>query len=146
MQELTILLLQRIALLLLCAFLLTRIPSFRYLLDWEINVKTVLSHSVIFGLFGIASTQAGVIFDGEHFHSGLWYTSLPEDETLVSSGLVAVVIAGLLGGPAVGLGAGCITGGYTFTLGGHLIAASSLVNPITGFLAGLTARFFPRSG
>src|SRR5690606_40319385 len=50
--------------------------------------------------------------------------------------------AGLLGGPAVGLGAGCITGGYTLTLGGHLIAASSLVNPITGFLAGLTARFF----
>ena len=64
------------------------------------------------------------------------------DETLVSSSLVAVVIAGLLGGPAVGLGAGCITAGYTLTLGGHLIAASSLVNPITGFLAGITARFF----
>lgn len=142
MEELTILLLQRIALLLLCAFLLTRIPSFRYLLDREINLRTVLSHSVIFGLFGIASTQAGVIFDGERFYSGLWYTGLAPDETLVSSGLVAVVIAGLLGGPAVGLGAGCITGGYTLTLGGHLIAASSLVNPITGFLAGLTARFF----
>ena len=33
MEEVTILLLQRIALLLLCAFLLTRIPSFRSLLD-----------------------------------------------------------------------------------------------------------------
>lgn len=142
MQELTILLLQRIALLLLCAFLLTRIPSFRYLLDWEINVKTILSHSAVFGMFGIASTQAGVVFDGEQFYSGLWYTSLSPGETLVSSGLVAVVIAGLLGGPAVGLGAGCITAGYTLTLGGHLIAASSFVNPITGFLAGITARFF----
>ncbi len=142
MQEVTILLLQRIALLLLCAFLLTRIPSFRSLLDWEINVKTVLSHSLVFGLFGIASTQAGVIFDGEGFHSGLWYSDLSPDETLVSSSLVAVVIAGLLGGPAVGLGAGCITAGYTLTLGGHLIAASSFVNPITGFLAGITARFF----
>lgn len=142
MQELTILLLQRIALLLLCAFLLTRIPSFRYLLDREINVRTVLYHSIIFGLFGIASTQAGVVFDGEEFRIALWYSGLSPDETLVSSSLVAVVIAGLLGGPAVGLGAGCITAGYTLTLGGHLIIATSLANPITGFLAGLTARFF----
>src|SRR5699024_12579501 len=56
--------------------------------------------------------------------------------------LVAIVIAGLLAGPYVGLGAGIIAGLHLFFLGGIGVMANVIVNPLTGFLAGWTERFF----
>src|SRR5699024_11740881 len=58
--------------------------------------------------------------------------------------LVAIVIAGLLGGPAVGLGAGIIVGIHLFFLGGVGWFANVLINPLTGLLASLTGRFFSK--
>ena len=65
-----------------------------------------------------------------------------DHQLIVSMSLVAIVIAGLLGGPILGLGAGVITGIHLLFLGGVGGLANALVNPITGLLAGLTARFF----
>src|SRR5699024_12462677 len=45
-------------------------------------------------------------------------------------------------GPYVGLGAGIIAGLHLFFLGGIGVMANVIVNPLTGFLAGWTARFF----
>src|SRR5699024_3480341 len=47
-----------------------------------------------------------------------------------------------LAGPYVGLGAGIIAGLHLFFLGGIGVMANVIVNPLTGFLAGWTARFF----
>src|SRR5690606_14216973 len=59
-----------------------------------------------------------------------------------SMSLVAIVIAGLLGGPLLGFGAGVITVIHLFLLGGVGAVANAFINPLTGLLAGLTARFF----
>src|SRR5699024_10872715 len=67
------------------------------------------------------------------------------DEMVVSLSIIAIVIAGLLGGPRVGLGAGIITGIHLVFLGGIGWVANMLVNPITGLLAGLTGRFFSKA-
>ncbi len=133
---------ERLGLLLLLAFILTRIPGFRSLLDREMDAKTTVMHAIVFGLFGIAGTVAGVVVDEESIVNRLWVLSVGEDEMLVSSSLVAIVIAGLLGGPYVGLGAGVISGVFVYTLGGLGHVSNSLVNPLTGLLAGFTARFF----
>ncbi len=142
MELLTLTLFERLGLLLVIAFMLTRIPGFRALLDREVDRKTTGMHALIFGLFGIAAAQAGVVMDGERFISHFWVFSLEASQMLVDSSLVAIVIAGLLGGPVVGLGAGWVAGVYLFSLGGMGSLANLLVNPLTGFLAGLTARFF----
>ncbi|MGM7723072.1 LytS/YhcK type 5TM receptor domain-containing protein [Metabacillus sp. Hm71] len=142
MGDLTIILFERIGMLLIFAFMLTRIPSFRYLLDRELSVKTTIYHSIIFGILAIAGAQAGVkIADGQ-ITSHIWVLQLAEGEMLVGSSLVAIVISGLFGGPYVGLGAGSIVAVYCYLLGGEHVLAVCLANMLSGLIAGYTARFF----
>lgn len=141
MKYLTIILFERLGLLLLLAFVLTRVPGFKSLLYREYSKKMSLVHACMFGLFGIAGTITGIIIEDDTvIRTFIW--SVGDNQMVVSSSLVAIVIAGLLGGPVVGLGAGLIAGTHLFSLGGIGFIANSLVNPLTGLLAGLTARFF----
>ncbi|HET7578624.1 MAG TPA: LytS/YhcK type 5TM receptor domain-containing protein [Bacillales bacterium] len=142
MEQLTLILFERIGMLLIFAFMLTRIPSFRHLLDRELGVKTILYHSIFFGIFGIAAAQAGVVLSDGEITSHLWTFELADGQTLVGSTLVAIVIAGLLGGPYVGLGAGLIAAAYLQFLGGDTMIANGITNLLAGLLAGYTARFF----
>lgn len=142
MTDLTIVLFERLGLLLVLAFVLTRIPGFRSLLYREYSIRMSIVHACVFGIFGIAGTITGVMIadDGTVIHELI--LGVEDGQMVVSSSLVAIVIAGLLGGPVVGLGAGFIAGAHLFILGGTGFWANGLVNPLTGLLAGLTARFF----
>ncbi|WP_289890616.1 LytS/YhcK type 5TM receptor domain-containing protein [Virgibacillus pantothenticus] len=141
MKELTIILFERQGLLLVIAFVMTRTPGFRTLLYREYSVRMSIVHSFIFGLFGIASTITGITIDGDTIiRSFVWQAE--DDQLIVSSSLIAIVIAGLLGGPSVGFGAGIIAGAHVMLLGGIGWLANGIVNPLTGLLAGLTAQFF----
>lgn len=142
MEFLTYILVQRLGLLLILAFLLTRIPSFRSLLDREMDAKTTILHALIYGLFGIAGTVSGVVLEDDVIVSHFIIRPVQDDQLLLSSSLVAIVIAGLLGGPVVGLGAGFIAGMHLFYLGGIGDVSSCIVNILTGLLVGMTARFF----
>lgn len=145
MKDLTIILLERIGLLLVIAFVLTRIPNFGSLLNHEYDRKMTFIHALVFGLFGITSTHFGILFEnGEVVGKGIVW-SVENDQMIVSLSLIAVVIAGLLGGPAVGLGAGIIAGAHLAFLGGIGWFANMLVNPLTGLLAGLTGQFFSKA-
>ncbi len=143
MGILTLTLFERIGLIMIFAFMMTRIPSFRYLLDRELTLKTIIYHSLTFGLFGIMSVHVGIlIIDGQLTEGHIWRFPLQENHMIIGSTLVAVVIAGLLGGPLVGLGSGLIVAVYVLFLGGESVWANSLVNPLSGLFAGFTARFF----
>ncbi|MBP2079241.1 two-component system sensor histidine kinase LytS [Oceanobacillus polygoni] len=142
MMYLTIVLFERLGLLLVIAFVLTRSPGFRSLLYREFSFKMAVIHACVFGLFGIAGTLTGVVIGSDFTVVQAFVWDVGNDQMVVSSSLVAIVIAGLLGGPIVGLGAGIITGSHLFYLGGIGFLANSLVNPLTGLLAGFTARFF----
>ncbi len=142
LEQLTLLLFERIGLFLVGTFILTRIPQFRQLLDRQVSLRTSLYFSVVFGLFGIAGTYAGVVVDKTTHLPGFWITILQPNEAIANSSLVGVVIGGLLGGPVVGVGAGLITGLHLYTLGGMVALPAALSAPLTGVLAGLIARFF----
>ncbi|WP_126425503.1 LytS/YhcK type 5TM receptor domain-containing protein [Brevibacillus marinus] len=142
MEELSLVLFERLGLLLLLTFILTRIPLFRQLLDREVSLSTSLSFSILFGLFGIAGTYAGVVVEDGTFDPSFWIMPLAEEEATADASLVGVVIGGLLGGPIVGVGAGVITGLHLYGLGGFTAFACGLSAPLTGLLAGLIARFF----
>jgi two-component system sensor histidine kinase LytS len=142
MEQLTLLLFERLGLLLILTFILTRIPLFRQLLDREVSLSTSLYFSILFGLFGISGTYAGVVVQGTQLVPSFWIYPLEDNEAIADSGLVGVVIGGLLGGPIVGVGAGLITGIHLYSLGGIAALAGGLSAPITGLIAGLIARFF----
>lgn len=143
MVSLTITLFERLGLLLIIAFVMTRTPGFKSLLYRKYSVKMSLVHTFVFGLFGIASTMIGIVIKEDGAVSQTLIIFPVEDHHLiVSMSLVAIVIAGLLGGPLLGFGAGVITGIHLFLLGGVGAVANAFINPLTGLLAGLTARFF----
>ncbi len=145
MKDLTIILLERIGLLLVIAFVLTRIPNFRSLLYREYDMRMTIIHACVFGVFAIASSHFGIVLsDGEVINQGFVWAVGP-DQMVVSLSLIAIVIAGLLGGPVVGLGAGIIAAIHLVFLGGIGWFANMLVNPLTGLLAGLTGRFFSKA-
>ncbi|MDF2681722.1 MAG: sensor histidine kinase [Brevibacillus sp.] len=142
MDNLTLLLIERMGILLTLAFILTRIPLFRQLLDREIHAGTSISYSLMFGLFGIAGTYAGVVVKEDYFLPAFWIFPLSASDIIANSTLVGVVIGGLLGGPLVGLGAGIIAGAHIYGMGGFAAVPVGLSVPMTGLLAGYVARFF----
>ncbi|WP_245575639.1 histidine kinase [Alicyclobacillus contaminans] len=142
LTALTALLLQRTGLLLVAAFLLTRVRAFRHLLDRKVNVRTVLSYALIFGGFGIMEAQASVLLEnGRMVPHGL-VLKLAPGQFLVGPTLVSIVIAGLLGGPLVGVASGALCGVWMGMLGGDHVAANVLVQPLAGLVSGGLAWFF----
>jgi two-component system sensor histidine kinase LytS len=135
-------LIERMGILLTFAFILTRIPLFRKLLDREMHVGTSITYSILFGLFGIAGTYAGIVVKEESYLPALWIFALGEEEMIASSTMVGVVIGGLLGGPLVGLLSGMIAGLHIYALGGFAAIPVGISIPLTGLLAGYVARFF----
>ncbi|MED4604168.1 LytS/YhcK type 5TM receptor domain-containing protein [Paenibacillus validus] len=142
MEQLTLLLFERMGLLLLITFILTRIPQFRYLLDRRMDWKTGVTFSLFFGLVSIGGTYAGVTIGEEGIGSYFFAASLGPDEAMADSALIGIVMAGLLGGVAVGTGAGILSGVHAYWMGGLTGAAEAWSTPVIGLLAGLVARFF----
>lgn len=136
------LLFERMGILLMLTFILTRTPLFRYLPNRKMTIKYTLYYSIIFGLFGIMGTYGGVIVSESGINSTFLFVSLADDEFMAGSALVGVVIGGLLGGPAVGIGAGLLTGAHIYALGGFGATAAALSMPLTGLMAAAVAVFF----
>ncbi|NCU17080.1 LytS/YhcK type 5TM receptor domain-containing protein [Pallidibacillus pasinlerensis] len=143
MLNLTITLFERLGILLIIAFVMTRTPGFKSLLYRKYSLSMSLVHTLVFGIFGIASTMVGIVIqENVKISHSLILFPVGDDYLVVSMSLVAIVIAGLLGGPLLGFGAGVIAGVHLLFLGGIGAEANALINPLTGLLAGLTARFF----
>jgi two-component system sensor histidine kinase LytS len=142
METLALLLFERMGILLIVTFILTRIPLVRQLLDRKMSIMNTIYFICLFGLFGILGTYAGVVIEGGVISSSFWILPLHADQALAHSALVGVVIGGLMGGPIVGIGAGLITGVHLYVMSGFTGLADGIAAPVTGLLAGGVARFF----
>ncbi len=142
MTALSGILFSRIGSLLVLAFVMTRLRVFRYLLDRNQNTKTVIYSAILFGLFGIIGTETSILIRDSSVVPHGFLLKLGSNETLVGPALVATVIAGLFGGPYVGVISGLVVSAFALYLGGDNVVANVCVHPITGLLSGYTARFF----
>ncbi len=138
MFELLITMVERLGILVMIAFILTRLKFFRNMVYSEqLNQKHQLMAIAFFGLFGIIGTYTGVTLSTDTFVFSPWSIDLTEDEAIANSRVIGVVIAGLLGGYKVGIGAGLIAGIHRFTLGGFTAISCGLAAIIAGILSGM---------
>ena len=147
--------LERLAIVVCIAFIWTRLPFFKTfqqnnydLFDKKLSLKLIL----VFSVFGIIGTLAGIVIDignisyepfthrvydrlnSANFLQDILFT---DNEAIINFRVMILVVAGLLGGPLVGLFSGIIVGLQRWSLGGFsdLINLSSSIS--VGLIAGL---------
>jgi phosphoserine phosphatase RsbU/P len=114
-------LLQLMCVIIVVAYILTRSKIFLEVLDGHPTVTTQLILILVFGALSIYGTISGIDFMG----------------AVVNVRDLGPMLAGLLGGPVVGVGAGLIGAAYRMTLGGFTAYACSLATVLAGLFGGL---------
>lgn len=138
MFELLITMLERLGIIVTIAFILTRLQFFRDMIYREqLNRRQQYTAILFFGFFGIIGTYTGLSLNMDSLQINRWAADLASDEAIANSRVIGVVMAGLLGGYKVGIGAGLIAGLHRFTLGGFTAISCGLASILTGILAGM---------
>lgn len=147
--------LERLAIVVCIAFIWTRLPLFRSFQDTlnPFDTKLIIKLILVFSAFGIIGTLAGVVIDiGNITYEPFTYRVykllespdflneiiFTKDEAIINFRVMILVVAGLLGGPIVGLFSGIIVGIQRWSLGGF----SDLINLSSSISVGLIAGIF----
>ncbi len=117
----------------LFAYIVTRTRFFNDVLNKRFNIRSQVLTIVLFGGLSIFGTYGGI--------------TLPSG-AIANIRDLGPVVAGLFGGPLVGLGAGLIGGVHRYFIGGFVAVPCSLATVIAGSLGGvvylLRKKEFPR--
>ncbi len=119
--SLLLVLLEKMCVVVVFAYLLVRTDFFQEILEKKFTLKNQLFLIVAFGLLAIYGTYAGIPYNG----------------AVANIRDIGPVMAGLIGGPIVGLGAGLIGGIQRYYVGGITAASCSLSTILAGLFAGL---------
>ncbi|WP_121661251.1 sensor histidine kinase [Metabacillus litoralis] len=133
--------LERLGIIVTVALIMTRLPFFRHMIERnEISRKQQYYAILFFGAFGIIGTYSGITFDSTSLQFDRWAYALGNEEAIANSRVIGIIIAGLLGGYKVGIGAGLLAGIHRYSLGGF----TALSCGISAILAGILSGFFYR--
>jgi len=119
--ELLFLLVEKICIVIVVAYLITRTKYFRRVIDKQPSFRDRLILTLVFGGFSIYGTYSGIEIFG----------------AVANIRDLAPMIAGLIGGPFIGLGVGLIGGIHRYFLGGFTAIPCALATIISGLLGGL---------
>jgi sigma-B regulation protein RsbU (phosphoserine phosphatase) len=114
-------LIERASLLLVVFFLLFHIKFFNRMLANKLSILDQLVLAVIFGLFAVYGTYTGIQTSG----------------AIANIRNLGPMIAGLLGGPWVGLGTGLIGGVQRYLMGGFTAVPCAIGTITSGLVGGL---------
>ncbi|OIQ09016.1 sensor histidine kinase YehU [Moorella thermoacetica] len=120
---------ERLSMVATAAFILSRTPALGRILSRQLTNRDRLLLVLVLGGMGIVGTYAGIPIHG----------------ALANSRVVGVMVAGLLGGPFVGAGAGLIAGTHRYLMGGFTAFACGLAAVAEGTLGGLVQYCYRRS-
>lgn len=139
MFTLFILLLQRLGIILVLAFLLVNVPFFRKLIDKKTR-KAELFLIIIFTIFAIISNLTGVeIAKDNTLIQAPFLTGLPQSDSIANTRTLVITVAGIIGGPFVGGFVGFFGGIHRVIQGNFsdffYIFSSTLVGLCIGFLS-----------
>lgn len=146
MWNLLLLMLERIGIIVTVAFLMTRVRYFRTVIHQQnVTDRQRIPVMIMFGLFGILGTYTGLVVSTDSLGLSSWAMGLDENEAIANSRVIGIVIAGLIGGWKIGLGAGIIAGIHRYSLGGFTALSCSISGVIAGLLAGLIHKRLQKS-
>ena len=118
--ELLLVLVEKICVIVVIAYLITRTKYFREILDKRFTLKNRAIFILIFGAVSIFGTYSGIEIFG----------------AIANVRDLGPMIAGLIGGPVIGLGAGLIGGIHRYFLGGFTCVPCSLATVLAGLFGG----------
>ena len=119
--ELLLVLVEKICVIVVIAYLITRTKYFREILDKRFTLKNRAIFILIFGAVSIFGTYSGIEIFG----------------AIANVRDLGPMIAGLIGGPVIGLGAGLIGGIHRYFLGGFTCVPCSLATVLAGLFGGI---------
>lgn len=119
---------ERLGIIATAAFMLSRTPALGRILSRQLTARDKLLLTLVFGFMGILGT----------------YAAIPVHGALANSRVVGVMVAGLLGGPLVGAGAGLIAGVHRYFIGGFTAFSCGLAAVLEGTLGGLVQHYYRR--
>jgi len=113
--------LEKACLVIVVVYLLSFTGLFNFLSGKKQGIRTMILLSVIFGILAIYGTYSGVKTEG----------------AIANIRNLSPVMAGLVAGPWVGLGAGLIGGIHRFFMGGFTAVPCAIGTVLSGLLAGI---------
>jgi len=117
-----LILVEKTCVIIVIAYIVSRIKYFQEILDGKFTFKNQMIIIVLFGIISIFGSYSGIDVFG----------------ALANVRDLGPIIAGLIGGPVVGLGAGLIGGLYRyFFLGGPTTLPCSIATIFAGLFAGI---------
>lgn len=141
-MDLFLFMLERVGIIVIFAFLVLRLTSFRSVLHIGETWASRFILIGIFGFLGVVSTYTGIRIEGNSIYNEGLHANLNNEDAIANTRVISTAIAGLFGGPIVGLGAGIISGLHRMFLGGFSAIACGISTIIAGLLAGLLGRYF----
>lgn len=140
MIYLSILMAERVGIVIILAFLLVNIPAFRRLLFAKTFAER-LQLVIIFSLFAILANITGIEIDPTNdLHDKVLLTAVSHNDSIVNARILAVTVAGIIGGPWVGGSVGLIAGLHRVMQAGFAsqawfyIPSSALIGLLSGYL------------
>ena len=147
MFNLFILILERVGLIIILAYLLMNIHYFRDKLGERQRLSTKLTLIIVFGIFAVISNYTGVEISHDQIISDQVLMKLSEGASLANTRVLTIGVAGLIGGPLVGTSVGIISGIIRFFQGGEeayiYVISSILIGLISGLYGAKTMRKMP---
>ncbi len=123
-------LLQQMAIILVIAYLFSKSPVINYLSGEKLRRKDKLVLYFVFSLLAIIGT----------------YVGLPVQGAIANIRAIGAVLAGLIGGPLLGVAVGLTAGIHRYMLGGFTAFSCGISTTFEGLLGGLIYLYFVRRG
>ncbi len=119
------------------AYLVSRTKFFTNLLDRTVDYKSGIIMMVLFGALSIYGTYGGILLaTGATAH----VRHLGPTGAIAEIRDLGPMIAGLVGGPVIGMGAGLIGGIHRYFVGGFLAVPCAVATVLAGLIGGLIYR------
>lgn len=123
--------LERMALITVFTYIILKTNIMRYLVKDEYNRKDKTIIIILFSILSILGTYFGIYIT---------------DNSIANSRPIGAIVAGYLGGPAVGIIVGYISGLHRYSLGGFTALACSLSTVAEGAIGGGFRKLFKNKG
>lgn len=146
MLNLSLLMLERVGIVIILAFLLVNVRLFRRLLFQQDSITAKVQLILILAVFAIVSNLTGIEIDPDNnLVSSVILTGIPQNYSIANTRILAITVAGIIGGPYVGGIVGIIAGVHRVIQGSmtawFYIPSSALIGILSGlFFQGKTRK------